>query len=197
MTALPKTRYTLEEYLELDKHSEEKYEFFDGEIYAMAGGSPAHARISVNLVNALMQKLRGRSCEVFPADMRIKVPAAFPYRYPDVSVVCGPALFEDLQGQAMLVNPLVVIEVLSPSTATYDLGSKFAAYQSITSFREYLLIEQARAKVIRHLYQAPGQWLRTEVTGLHGAVTLDTLGVTLTLREIYERVDLSPEPAFN
>lgn len=193
MTALPKQRYTLEEYLELEKNSEEKYEYFAGEVFAMAGGNPAHARISVNVTSLLAQKLHNSTCEVFPADMRIKVPAAFPYRYPDASVACGSSIFEDLQGQAMLVNPVVLIEVLSPTTAAYDLGHKFTAYQSIASFREYLLIEQTRPHVICHLYQAPGQWLRTEIAGLSGTVLLETLGVTLTMHEIYQRVTFQAE----
>lgn len=193
MTALPKQRYTLEEYLELEKTSEEKYEYFNGEVFAMAGGSPAHVRISRNVVNLLTQKLRGKDCEAFPSDMRVKVPAALPYRYPDASVVCGPPVFEYLQGQAMLVNPLVLIEVLSPSTTAYDLGEKFTEYQSIESFREYLLIAQTRAHVIRHLYQAPGQWLRTEVTGLNSLVPLESLGVNLTMAELYQHVSFQPE----
>jgi Uma2 family endonuclease len=196
MTALPKKIYTLEEYLELDKNSEEKYEYFDGEVFAMAGGSPAHARIGVNVCTRLALKLEGRSCEAFNSDMRIKVPAAFPYRYPDVSVVCGPPVFEELRGQSMLVNPLLLVAVLSPSTTAYDLGDKFTAYQSIASFREYLLITQTRPHVIRHLFQAPGQWLRTEVTGLESEVPLESLGVPLPLREIYARVEFqSDSPA--
>jgi Uma2 family endonuclease len=188
MTALPKKRYTLEEYLELDKNSEEKYEYFDGEVFAMAGGSPAHSRISVNVCALLAQALKSGPCEAFNSDMRIEVPAAFPYRYPDVSVVCGEPIFDELQGQVMLVNPLVLIEVLSPSIAAYDLGDKFTAYQSIESFREYLLIAQDHPHIIRHVWQAPGQWLRTEVSGLHNEVSLESLGVALSLSEIYARV---------
>src|SRR2546425_4299533 len=104
MTALPKRKYTLEEYIELDKNSEEKYEYFNGEVFAMVGGSPNHARISGNVYSALQQKLQGRSCEAFNSDMRVKVLADSPYCYPDTSVVCGEPLFEEFQGQQMLVN---------------------------------------------------------------------------------------------
>jgi Uma2 family endonuclease len=194
MTALPKQRYSLEEYLELDRTSDEKYEYFDGEVFAMAGGSPEHVRISRNVVNRLTQKLGGKDCEAFPSDMRVKVPTALPYRYPDASVVCGTPVFESMQGQSMLVNPVLLIEVLSPSTTAYDLGEKFTAYQSIPTFREYLLIAQTRPHVIRHLYHAPGQWLRTEVSGLENAVPLETLSLTLSLAEIYERVQFHLEP---
>lgn len=194
MTALPKQRYSLEEYLELDRTSDEKYEYFAGEVFALAGGSPEHSRISLNVGTSLRIKLRGSACEAFNSDMRIKVPTALPYRSPDLSVVCGTPFFESLQGQSMLVNPVLLIEVLSPSTTAYDLGEKFTAYQSIPTFREYLLIAQTRPHVIRHLYQAPGQWLRTEVSGLGNAVPLESLGLTLPLAEIYERVEFHREP---
>lgn len=190
MTALPKKdRYTLEEYLELDKNSEEKYEYFDGQVFAMAGGSPDHVRISVNVCSALIQKLGGGACEAFNSDMRIKVPAAFPYRYPDVSAVCGEPIFEEVLGQQMLVNPILIVEVLSPSTAAYDLGEKFTAYQSIESFREYLLVSQSRPHVIHYIRQSKGKWLRSEVDGLDNEIALESLKVTLALREIYQRVE--------
>lgn len=192
MTALPQKRYTLEEYIELDKNSEEKYEYFDGEVFAMSGGSPDHSRISVNVCNALTQKLRGRQCEAFNSDLRVKVPAAFPYRYPDVSVVCGEPIFEELRGQSMLVNPILLVEALSPSTMAYDLDEKFTAYQSIESFQEYLLVSQARPHVIRYVRQSGG-WLRTEVDGLENEVTLESIAVTLSLNEIYERVSFKKE----
>ena len=188
MSALPKARYTLEEYLELDKNSEEKYEYFDGEVFAMAGGSPDHVRISRNVCTSLTQKFGRRDCEAFPSDMRIKTPAALPYRYPDVSAVCGKQIYETIQGQKMLVNPVLIVEVLSDSTAAYDLEAKFTAYQSIESFREYLLISQDHAHVIRYVRQSKGRWLRTEASGLQSEITLSSVKVTLPLSEIYARV---------
>lgn len=188
MSAIPITKLSLEEYLELDKNSEEKYEYFDGEIFAMAGGSPNHARIGGNVYESLQRKLRGKSCEAFNSDMRVKVPAAFPYRYPDVSVVCGEPVFDKLQGQDQLVNPILIVEVLSPSTEAYDLGKKFTAYQSIESFREYLLIAQDAPFVIQHIRQGKGRWLRIEISGMESEIQLETLGITLTMHELYERV---------
>ncbi len=184
-----KRKYTLEEYLELDKNSEEKYEYFDGEIFDMAGGSPSHARVGGNVYFLFQQKLRSRNCEAFNSDMRVKVPAALPYRYPDVSVVCGEPVFEELNGQEMLVNPVLIVEVLSPSTAAYDLKDKFSAYQSIDSFREYLIVSQDRPHVIQHVRQSKGRWLRIEIEGLDGEVALESVKVTLPLSEIYERVN--------
>ena len=136
MSALPKHKMTIEEYIEFDKNSLERYEYFDGEVFAMAGGSPEHSRISTNVTSRLFLKLLGSQCEVFNADLQLKVPAAPPYRYPDASVVCGEAIFEEMQGVKLLVNPLVLIEVLSPTTEGYDLGKKFTEYKSIPSFQE-------------------------------------------------------------
>src|SRR5262245_46011497 len=101
MPPVPKKNYTLKEYLELDKTSEERYEYFDGEVFAMGGGSPSHARISLNVCTSLTQKLKGGRCEAFNSEMRVKVPRALPYRYPDASVVCGEPIFDEIDGQQM------------------------------------------------------------------------------------------------
>ncbi|MBS1810280.1 MAG: Uma2 family endonuclease [Acidobacteria bacterium] len=188
MSAIPITKLTVEEYIALDKNSEERYEYFDGEVFAMAGGSPNHSRLSVNVCSILREKLHGKTCEVFNADMRINVPAAFPYRYPDASVACGESVFDEIEGQYRLVNPILIIEVLSPSTENYDQGKKFTEYQSIESFREYLLIAQDRPYVIQYIKQSRRRWLRIEHEGLESEVQLESLGVTLTLAELYERV---------
>jgi Uma2 family endonuclease len=188
MSAVLKKRYTLEQYLELDRTSEERYEYFDGEVVAMTGGSVNHARIAGNAYVALQSKLKGGKCEAFNSEMRIKVPAALPYRYPDVSVVCGEAVFEEIGGQVMLVNPAAIVEVLSPSTIAYDLGEKFTAYQSIDTFREYLLIAQDRPHIIQYTRQARRKWLRTEVEGLGSRVRMESVSATLPLAEIFARV---------
>lgn len=189
MTPVPKKKYTLEEYLELDRNSEERYEYFNGEVFAMAGGSPSHARISLNVCTSLTQKLKGGRCEAFNSGMRVKVPKALPYRYPDVSVVCGEPIFDELDGQQMLVNPVLIVEVLSPSTAAYDMVDKFAEHQSIDSFQEYLVISQDRPHVIQHVKQSKRRWLRIEIEGMESEVKLESVNVTLSLSELYERVD--------
>ncbi len=189
MTSIPKKKYTLEEYLELDKNSEERYEYFDGEVFAMSGGSPSHARISGNAYSMLQAKLKGGRCEAFNSEMRIKVPKALPYRYPDTSVVCGEPVFDEIDGLQMLVNPILIVEVLSPSTAAYDLVDKFAAYQSIDTFQEYLLISQDRPHVIQHVKQSKRRWLRIEIEGIESEVWLESVNVTLNLSELYERVN--------
>jgi len=187
MTAVPKTKYTLEEYLELDKNSEERYEYFNGEVFAI-GGSPNHARICGNAYAELQEKLRGGPCEAFNSEMRIKVPKALPYRYPDASVVCGEQVFDKIDGQQMLVNPVLLVEVLSPSTAVYDLKEKFSGYQSIDSFQEYLLISQDAPHVIQYIKQEKRKWLRIETEELESEIALASLNATLSLSRIYERV---------
>lgn len=193
MSAVPVHKLSLEEYLELDRNSEERYEYFDGEVFAMSGASLSHNRIARNLLRSLENQLEGRDCEVLPADMRLKVPAVFPYRYPDLVVVCGEPIIEELQGLELLVNPLVIIEVLSPSTEAYDHGRKFSAYQSIESFREYLLVAQDRPHVVQYVRQSDNKWLRSEIGGLAGELTLETINCALSLSEIYRRVKLLPE----
>ena len=189
--ALPKQRYTLEEYLTLDKNSEQRYEYFAGEVVVMGGASLNHHRITRNIIRSLENALAEQGCEVLPADMRVKVPKAFPYRYPDAVVVCGEPIIEDMHGQEMLVNPILIIEVLSPTTEAYDRGAKFSAYQSIASFQEYLLIAQDRPHITQYVRQPHGKWLRSEVEGVHSTLSLcESLHCQLTLSDVFtERVD--------
>jgi Uma2 family endonuclease len=189
MTALPKRKYTLEEYIELLKSSDERYEYFDGEIVAMGGGKIAHGSIASNMIYSLRNKLTERPCQVFGGDVALQVPRAWPFRFPDVSVVCGEPVIKELQGIEMLANPILIVKILSPSTGAYDLGEKFTAYQSIETFREYALISQERPHVIQYVYQAKNKWLRSEIEGLESELALESINVTLTLRDIYERVN--------
>lgn len=164
----------------------------------MAGSSLAHLRIGKNIARHLEKKLEGSPCEAFPFDMRVKVPTAPPYRYPDVTVVYGELIREDFQGLPSLVNPLLLVEVLSPTTEDYDKDGKFIAYQSIASFREYLLVAQDVPYVTRYVRQSDNQWVRSDFIGLENVVELKSLGVTLQLSEIYQAVQFaSPEEAAN
>ncbi len=188
MSALPETRYTLEEYLELDARSDTRYEYFDGEIVDMAGATLNHNRISRNVLNSLTNRLENRPCEALPADMRLKVPVALPYRYPDVSVVCGEVRIEKMGEVELLLNPVLIVEVLSSTTANYDREGKFLAYQSIESFHEYLLIAQDTPHVTQYVRQADGLWLRRDVVGLEAELNLSSVGCTLSLAEMYRGV---------
>ncbi|MET0623924.1 MAG: Uma2 family endonuclease [Pyrinomonadaceae bacterium] len=189
MAANPERRYTLEEYLELDRTSEERLEFWNGEVFCMSGGSQAHDRILVNCIVRLSAKLDSSKCRVFSSDMKIKVPAAPPYRYGDVSALCGEAQFEKVGGMDALTNPQLIVEVLSPSTEAYDRGEKFTHYKSIPTLREYLLVAQHRPHVTRLFKQDDVTWIHTEANELTAALTLDSLGCELPLCEIYRDVN--------
>lgn len=156
MSALSKRKYTIEEYIELLKNSEERFEYFEGEIFSMAGGKIEHGEIGANVQYALRKRLETRQCRIYNGEVALKVPAAPPLRFPDVSVVCGEPITEDFRGLDLLVNPILIVEVLSDSTSNYDLGKKFLAYQSIESFREYLAIAQKHSHVIQHTKQSNG-----------------------------------------
>ncbi|HZT60054.1 MAG TPA: Uma2 family endonuclease [Pyrinomonadaceae bacterium] len=189
MAANPERRYTLEEYLELDRTSEERFEFWHGEIFCMSGVSEEHAEIETNLIASMKSRLRARGCRVFPANMRIKVPSAPPYRYADFSALCGEARFEEIGGVDALVNPQLIVEVLSASTEAYDRGDKFTHYKSIPTFSEYLLVAQHRPHVT-HLYrQSDGTWIYAEANNLESTLRLDSLDCELPLSEIYRGVN--------
>lgn len=189
MSAQPKLKHTLEEYLELDRNSEERLEYWDGEIVSMSGVSRPHARIEVNLTTLLDARLSTRGCEVFPANIRIKVPSLPPYRYGDISALCGEAQFEKIDGVDVLINPTLIIEVLSDSTEAYDRGDKFTHYKSIASFSEYLLIAQHRPHVAQFIKQGDGFWWHHEYNSLDDMVKLATGECELAVREIYRYLD--------
>lgn len=184
-----KFKYTLEEYLELDHESEEKIEFWDGHIFTLAGASEIHNQIQVNLIFSLQLKLRGKGCRVFPSDMRVKVPAYPPYRYPDLSALCGQPVIEKLGNQEILVNPQLIVEILSESTAEFDRGYKFTYYKSIESFTEYLLIAQDRPHVWQFIKQGENDWLHHEFNAVEDKFHLASLDCQLELLELYQDVE--------
>jgi Uma2 family endonuclease len=190
---MPQRQYTLTEYLELEKHADERYEYVDGTIVAMSEASLRHNRIARNLMRAIDARLEGKPCEVLPADMRIKVPRALPYRYADLSIVCGAPIIEDLQGLELLVNPLVIIAILSASTEAYDRGRKFLAYQSLESLQEYVLVAQERPHITHYVRQAGGTWLRSDLQGLTETLPFHALDCTIPVVEIYRQVTFGPQ----
>lgn len=184
--------YTLEEYAELEKASEEKLEYFEGNVWSMAGASANHETISVNLTAALKNALRGRGCRIFGANMRVKVPVYKPYRYPDLSALCGEPVYEDLFGLQMLVNPSLIVEVLSDSTKSFDLGDKFTYYKSIESFTEYLLIDQDRPHVVLYTKRDEKVWLHREFNSLDEKFFLTSVNCEIALADVYENVEFKP-----
>ncbi len=181
-------RYSPADYLALERASEFKHEFFDGELFRMAGGTIEHSQIAGNVIGELRNQLADTPCRVLTSDMRIKLPTGL-YTYPDVSVVCDQPEYED-DHKDVLLNPLVVVEVLSPTTEAYDRGKKFRHYQTCPSLREYVLIAQDRAVVDHYLRQpTSGQWLLTTFESLDATMPLPSFGIGLPLREIYAKVE--------
>jgi len=156
------SQYTAEQYLELERRADYKSEFIDGRIYAMSGADRIHNQITFNIAGLLHSQLRGRPCQAYLTDMRVKISSTGMYAYPDVAALCGEALFEDTHLDT-LINPALIIEVLSPSTEAYDRGGKFSHYRKIESLVEYVLVAQDRYSVERFLRQE-SQWLFSEST---------------------------------
>jgi len=196
MSVQPKPRFTPDEYLELERAAPYKSEFYNGEIFAMAGASEEHNIIGVNLSREISTQLRGRPCRTYANDMRVKmVDAPVFYTYPDVVIVCGERQFEDASVDTLL-NPTVLIEVLSPSTEGYDRGNKFAFYRRIPSLQTYVLVAQDRPLVEAYARQPDGrQWLLSEANGLSESLSLPAVGCTLRLADVYENVVFPPPPA--
>ncbi len=178
--------YSAEEYLALERAAEYKSEYADGLIYAMTGVSWEHSLIASNLSRILGNQLLDRPCEIHIADMRVKAALARSYRYPDIAVVCGKPEFEDGHFDTLL-NPTLLVEILSPSTEASDRGRKFAEYRGIPSLLEYLLVSQELPRIERYARQAEG-WLLTVVEGFDATVKLDAIGCALDLREVYRKV---------
>ncbi len=194
MSTQPRRRYTLEEYFALEMASEEKYEYFDGKIYAMSGASHAHERVIFNFILTLGNQLRGRRCSVFPSNLRVKTPNYPPYRYPDLTALCDEPQFEQIGGLDALTNPALIVEVLSPTTEAYDRGDKFTHYKSIESFVEYLLVAQHRPHVTHYARSEGGVWSYEEVNDLDSSLLVSTFDCRLELRDVYTDVEFPPSP---
>ena len=196
MSANPNsTHMTTAEYLEFERESEIRHEFIDGEVYAMAGASPRHNLIMMPLSYLIFGHLIGKDCTAYGENQRVKVekPKGDDYLYPDMSVVCGDPLYSDDNPQALL-NPKLIIEVLSPSTAKFDLDEKFALYRQLDSFREYVLIWQDKAKVARYyLNDENNMWEFVDVTGLEAKITLKSIGYNMLLSDVYQSVTFDKE----
>lgn len=192
MTGLPKTKTQLtpEEYLGIEREAETKSEYYAGEMFAMAGASREHNLITANVLAGIHRCFAGRSCEVYQSDMRVKVSATGLYTYPDVIAVCGEARFED-EEQDTLLNPLVLVEVLSESTEGYDRGTKSEHYRRIESLSEYVLIAQDKYHVEHFVRQADSTWLLWETDDSAAVLELRAIQCELTVAEIYDKVDIS------
>lgn len=178
--------YSEDDYFAVEASSGIKHEFYQGEIFAMAGASLGHNHLGANVLTALRGAVRSQGCSAFGSDLRVKTPAGL-FTYPDIMVVCGPVALS-LDRPDTVTNPRVMVEVLSDATRDYDRGEKFALYQAIPTFQEYLLIEQDRVAVEHWWRQAGGDWTMQAYTSLGETVSLATLGVSVSLRDVYLQV---------
>lgn len=191
-----KATYTIEQYLKLERHSEERHEYIDGDIYEMAGESLAHSRINMNLAGEIRAQLKGKNCEALSPNMKVrtkvlvnpKSPKGF-FSYPDLTIVCGEPLFHD-KFKDVLINPKVVFEVLSPSTESYDRGKKFQHYRTqIDSLTDYVLVSQDEPLVEHYIRQDDGSWKLFTYAGLKTSFAIDSVDCRLSLEEIYDRIE--------
>lgn len=185
----PRHYYSLEEYFALEQAGDARFEYWDGDIVCMTGGSRAHGIISSNIVISLGNNVRGGRCRAFTGDIAVWTPTLPPYRYPDASAVCGELEFKNIKGHDALVNPTVVIEVTSPSTVVLDEGPKFVAYQAIPTLREYLLVSQDAPRVTHYTRREDGRaWERRDVTDADATLELESIGCALKMTDIYDGV---------
>ena len=192
MALQPRTTISAEEYLAFERASDQRHEYDGTAISARARGSEQHILICGNICGSLHGQLRRRDCTVYNSDMRVHIPVTGLYTYPDVSALCGSPQFLDGQRDTLL-NPVVIVEVLSPSTETYDRGKKFRNYRSLPSLQDYLLIDQDAVHVEHYTRRPNGQWLLDEVSDRTESVVLDSIDCTLEVMDIYEKVLLDQE----
>jgi Uma2 family endonuclease len=192
MASQPQTIISPAEYLEMERAASYKSEYYQGEIFAMAGAGNNYNIVTANLIILIGGFLRGKGCTIYPSDMRLHIPENGLYTYPDAMVVCGQKEFLDDQKDT-LTNPILIIEVLSDSTESYDRGRKFGFYRSIPTFREYLLVDAQRVNAELYRKNEAGLWELHESPDLDGTLQLASIQFDLPLRDLYEGTeDLRP-----
>ncbi|MBF0225787.1 MAG: Uma2 family endonuclease [Desulfobacterales bacterium] len=185
-----KNKISPEEYLDLERVSAIKSEYFDGEVFAMAGASREHNQISANIVRVLGNHLLEKPCSVFSSDMKVKIWQIEKYTYPDIVVVCGNEEYDD-ENNDILLNPIVIIEILSDSTEAYDRGDKFSHYQLIDSFSEYILVSQYFCKIEKFSRQKDETWIYSKYNNMEDIVSIESVKCELPISEIYRKVNFS------
>ncbi|MDQ3179643.1 MAG: Uma2 family endonuclease [Acidobacteriota bacterium] len=194
MSAKPERKYiSPEEYLALEREALEKHEYFDGEVFLMAGSSNEHNLITSNIIVSLGSQFKKRNCRVYPPDMRLHIPKTGLFTYPDVMAVCGKPQFLPDANLDTLTNPILIVEVLSSSTEGYDKGAKFDNYRSFESLREYLLVSHDAKKVIRYTKQADESWILMDFIGNKTEIELVSIECTLAMEDIYDKVDFEEQ----
>ncbi|MEO5926080.1 MAG: Uma2 family endonuclease [Bryobacteraceae bacterium] len=193
MSAHAQPRLSEQEYLEAERKAEFRHQFYDGIVYAMSGGSPSHAFIIASLSRELGNALKKRPCQVASSDLRIRVSESGLYTYPDVVVVCGDLKFADDQRDTV-INPALLIEVLSPSTEAYDRGFKSEQYRKLESLQEYALVSQAYPHIEIFRRQATNEWLLSEFNNLDQTCHVESVGCSIPLAEIYDKIKFEETP---
>lgn len=187
MSTAPDTRISPLEYVQRERAASRRSEYYQGQMFAMAGASPNHNRVVRNILTHLDAQLRGGPCEIFPSDLRLSCPSGL-MTYPDCQVICGKLDYR-IGTDDTVTNPKVIIEVLSKSTESYDRGQKFAFYREIPSLQQYVLVAWQAPLIERFDRQADGGWLLTEAKGLAAVMNLPVIGCTLPLSEAYRGVE--------
>jgi len=194
MSAAPKPKLTAAEYLAIERAAPYKSEFFGGEMFAMSGASPAHNRVKDNLIGALAAALRGTGCYTHSSDQRVRVDATGLYTYPDILILCGPGEFA-ADDPYTLLDPKVIIEVLSDSTRGYDRGAKARQYKRLPSLQEYVLVEQDEAVIDRYVRQPGGSWDATTVEGLAAEFAFASVAARVPMADVYAGVAFPETPS--
>lgn len=184
-----KTKFTIEEYLQFEKPSLEKHEYFKGEIFAMAGAGNRHNWIFSSVFSALGNRLKGKPCKPYGSDFRVHIPENTLFTYPDITIVCGDLTSSEIDEDSFL-NPIAIIEILSPSTKDYDRGGKFLLYRDIPTLKEYILIDTESIFVEAHRINKSGHWELEDIKGIAGTLSIECIQVSLPLTEIYEGTKL-------
>ena len=192
MAAAVKLEYTVEKYLAMERASETKHEYVNGQIVAMAGATRKHNVIGTNISISLGTQLRRRPCELYSNDMRVQVREDGIYSYPDAVIVCGEPRFADKQFDTLL-NPTVIIEVVSTSTEGYDRGEKFQQYRALDSLQQYVLVSQSRRLIDCLTRQDNDQWLLTSASHADAVLQLASIDCMLALADVYEKVMFGAE----
>lgn len=188
-------RYTIEEYLRIADDSEERLEYIDGQIVSMAGGTANHSLICANSVREIGNGLKGKPCRVYESNLRVGIPRTPRYMYPDTLVICGKPEFDPRDRKSLSVlNPRLVVEVISESSERNDRGEKFTRYRLLDSLREYILVSQTRPEVQTYYRQPDGTWLFTPCIGMEAVVHLRSVEIDIPMTEIYAGVEFPPEP---
>lgn len=188
MALQARPRFAFEDYLAAEREADIRHEYVDGQVFNMVGATESHNIIVANITTLLVTQTKERPCRVYANDMKVRIEVADACKYPDVSALCGDRSFFD-DSRDVLLNPSLIIEVLSNSTEAYDRGEKFALYRRIPSLKEYLLVSQHRCRVEIYSRQHDGRWLLAEYSNADDVVSLNSVDCNLSLHEIYDKVE--------